>query len=543
MHRARDDAQVKGTQGSQALTGLTGSQRAVKEECLFMRAPTFHLRSLRERFAAVALGALGCTSPRTEIVARVSTDLSTGPGAALQSLTIEVRRGGPAGELRLQHRAVLGAGTGEWTLPSTIGLLPKDGDTGATVWIAVSGCESRASCEASTAVVTQRAVVSYVRDETLLLDLVLASRCAGVRCVDTETCSPLTGLCVSAARQSELRVWNSAPSAAPDASMVDGGAVDGAAVDVASRVDASSAPMPTSCTASTVPGCGTVAMEGGSFSMGTTLACSSELSVGERCALRASPPTATVRVDPFVLDAYEVTVARFRRFWTARAADRGASIRARPVVYPGGRSITFPTTASSAPSTSAGCAWTASEGANESLPIDCLSYWLAMEFCVWDGGRLPTEAEWEYAARWRAVPSEGLAPGRWYPWGDDVTTAYCDRARWNAGNTAGCTRWGAAAAPVGSFAPTGGVYDLAGNAWELTADRYTTFGEGCWAAGGDNPLCTTTGGATTAADERIVTRGGGWNSVSTAWLRTPSRRQAPPDSPGLGIGFRCARSP
>jgi formylglycine-generating enzyme required for sulfatase activity len=486
------------------------------------------MRSLR----AVCLAAcvLACTSPRTEIVVQIVTDLPTGPGAALQSLAVEVRSGGATGELRLQHHAVLGGGEGEWTLPSSIGLLPKDGETGGAVWIAVSGCAARVACDATTALVVQRAVVSYVRDATYVIDLVLASRCAGVRCALDQTCSPVTGACVSASRQSELRPLTDAAAPPPDA-----------APDVAVAPDAPTAPVSRSCVGGAV-GCGLVAMEGGAFAMGSAAACTSKQSTAEACALRASPPSPMVRVDPFWLDAYEVSVARFRRFWAERSRDGGASTRARPVAYPGGRTVAWPAEAPAGPSTMVGCTWASTAGAGESLPIDCLSYWLAMEFCAWDGGRLPTEAEWEYAARWRPVPAESLAPGRWYPWGEARPSNECDRARWNVSNSPGCMRWGNGTAPVGSFSPTGGVYDLAGNVAELTADRETPFGQGCWASGGANPLCGVTAGAVTAADERVISRGGGWNALTPAWLRTPSRRGLSLTLAHLGVGFRCARS-
>jgi formylglycine-generating enzyme required for sulfatase activity len=470
--------------------------------------------------------ALACTAPRTEIVVQIVTDLSTGPGAALQSLAIEVRSGGAMGEVRLQHHALLGGGVGEWTLPSTIGLLPRQGETDGAVWVAVSGCATRAACDASTALVVQRAVVSYVRDATYVIDLVLASRCAGVRCALDQTCSPATGACVSAARQSELRPLTGADAAAPPPD---------AAPDVAP------APVSRSCVGGNV-GCGLVAMEGGAFAMGSAAACTSKQSAAEGCALRASPTAPMVRVDPFWLDAYEVSVARFRRYWVERSRDGGASTRARPVAYPGGRAVSWPATAPTGPTVMASCAWEASAGGGESLPIDCLSFWLAMEFCVWDGGRLPTEAEWEYAARWRPVSAEALSPGRWYPWGEARPSNGCDRARWNVGNSSGCMRWGNGSAPVGSFSPTGGVYDLAGNVAEFTADRATPFGQGCWASGGANPLCGATAGAVTAADERVITRGGGWNAITPAWLRTPSRRGLSLTEAHLGVGFRCARS-
>ena len=162
----------------------------------------------RWRRAALAAVATACVSPRTEVVVSIQTDLATGPGQALQSLAIAVRRSGPSGELRLQNHVVLGTESAAWTLPSTIGLLPRDGDTSGAVWVEVAGCPTRASCDDATATVTQRAVVSYVRGETLSIDLLLAARCVGVRCPSDQTCSAMTGLCVTAARQSELRAFS-----------------------------------------------------------------------------------------------------------------------------------------------------------------------------------------------------------------------------------------------------------------------------------------------------------------------------------------------
>jgi len=57
------------------------------------------------------------------------------------------------------------------------------------------------------------------------------------------------------------------------------------------------------------------------------------------CGARSFPAQGSLAVDAFAIDAYEVTVARFREFWLARMADGGAAVRARPVAYPGGRII------------------------------------------------------------------------------------------------------------------------------------------------------------------------------------------------------------
>ena len=279
------------------------------------------------------------------------------------------------------------------------------------------------------------------------------------------------------------------------------------------------------------PGCGLVEVGGGTFSMG-----------GDPGDYGASLPIQpAVRVSSFAMDAYEVTVARFRAFWNARRRDGAASIRRAPVAYPRGRSIVwggqalepdipFPGSSSVEFST-----WTRTPGAFEAHPITPVSWWTAMEFCVWDGGRLPTEAEWEYAARGRVVRCEGLRAGRVFPWGDEVPPLACSRAQFR-----GCAgRDGRASVPVGTFAATGGIHDLAGNVSEWVADDFARFSYApCWSGrASQDPLCQVAG------EGYRGMRGGSFFSVFDS-LRPASRGgTALVDSYlGGGVGFRCVRS-
>jgi eukaryotic-like serine/threonine-protein kinase len=170
-------------------------------------------------------------------------------------------------------------------------------------------------------------------------------------------------------------------------------------------------------------------------------------------------------------------------------------------------------------------------------PINCVSWDLADGYCKFKKRRLPTEAEWEFAARG--------SDGRKFPWGDDPG----DAQHMNACGTE-CNRWELAhglkqtprmfeaddgfvgTAPVGSF-PKGktkyGANDFVGNVWEWTADWFETYKPG----EDVNPK-----GA--PAGDRKAIRGGGFNGGVALWLNPAFRYHQLATASAPAIGFRCA---
>jgi formylglycine-generating enzyme required for sulfatase activity len=191
-------------------------------------------------------------------------------------------------------------------------------------------------------------------------------------------------------------------------------------------------------------------------------------------------------VGDFRLDTYEVTVGRFRQFVNA---GMGTQVNP-PAAGAGARTLggmpsqggwdpswngsleanTFALT--SALNTCSTPSWTDTPGLNEALPIGCVTWFEAFAFCVWDGGFLPTEAEWNYAAA-------GGGDQRAYPWSNPVSsvTIDCLHANYDAQGTQYCIDPpNGGMNVVGSESPAGdgkwGQADLAGNAWEWNLDSY-----------------------------------------------------------------------
>jgi len=150
----------------------------------------------------------------------------------------------------------------------------------------------------------------------------------------------------------------------------------------------------------------------------------------------------------------------------------------------------------------------------EDHPMNCVDWEQASTHCQ-SGGRLPTEWEWEWAARGRDEPFE-------YPWGNEPPT--CDRAIFSPGSVDGCGK--NRTRPVGSLKPESsdskdGLHDMSGNVWEWTSSSYD---------------------GTDSKDSTRVLRGGGWSSDVAAFLRVSYRSWNSPASRGFGSGFRCART-
>jgi formylglycine-generating enzyme required for sulfatase activity len=155
----------------------------------------------------------------------------------------------------------------------------------------------------------------------------------------------------------------------------------------------------------------------------------------------------------------------------------------------------------------------------EQRPVESITWFEARDFCALRGMRLPTEREWEYAARG--------PDNRIYPWGNDWNP---ESAVWS-GNSEGQT------ATVGSR-PAGvswvGALDMSGNVSEWVSSLYQ-----------DYPYVPDDGreaDTDNSTNVRRVLRGGSWNYALTSPLRAPARVWGTPNFQDGDVGFRCARS-
>jgi formylglycine-generating enzyme required for sulfatase activity len=240
-------------------------------------------------------------------------------------------------------------------------------------------------------------------------------------------------------------------------------------------------------------------------------------------------PEHGVTVVDFYLDRFEVTVGRFRHFVEQYDGTPPASgAAAHPLIAGSGWDAAWD---GNLPSTQAGLisnlkclsgyhTWTDSAVSNETYPISCVNWYVAFAFCAWDGGRLPTEAEWEYA-------SAGGSENRLYPWGQEAPSAtYANFSGTdpflNVGShPAGASRWG--------------HHDLAGSMVEWVLDWYdpswySVGGSSCANCANVNP------------SSYVVWRGGSWGGSPSA-LRAAYRGAISPAVRSEYGGFRCARTP
>lgn len=246
-------------------------------------------------------------------------------------------------------------------------------------------------------------------------------------------------------------------------------------------------------------------------------------------------PEHAVTVAPFYLDVYEVTVGRFRKFVDAYDGTKPASgAGAHPAVMGSGWQTTWnqhlpDSNADLLTHLTCGQAqyqnWSETAGSMETAPINCVGFYVAYAFCIWDGGRLPTEAEWEFAAA-------GGDANRLYPWGiQDAGLGQTGTIRANHRDSFEDPHMA-----VGSF-PEGESrfcqFDLAGNMFEWVRDTY----EEGWYSGAGN---TCVNCANLAVGDPGV-RGGCW-AYGRRSLRGTARETSPPRDPQVTVGIRCARN-
>ena len=274
---------------------------------------------------------------------------------------------------------------------------------------------------------------------------------------------------------------------------------------------------------------------------------------GSRLTGEADPATVT----SFRLDKYLVTVGRFRQFVNVvLPADGGAGWLPSPgsgkhphlnngngLAATGGGyepgwvatddSQIMPTDANLANPNASPAAtnptWTSSVGSQENLAINHVNWWEAYAFCIWDGGFLPSEAEWEYAAA-------GGDQQREYPWGSIEPGSMSQYAIYDLYfRTGGVT----AMAPVGAASLGAGLWgqlDLVGNLSEWNLDWFAMYGDPC-------VDCAIVTQPMTLYPQRPV-RGGNYLAFGAMiWSSYRSPNDAVVPSSRLDyVGFRCART-
>ena len=224
--------------------------------------------------------------------------------------------------------------------------------------------------------------------------------------------------------------------------------------------------------------CDMIVLQGGTFQMGSDVGGSDE------------KPVHSVTLSGFSLDLTEVTVAAYGKCVTSGGC--------------------------TAPNSGGSCNW--GNDARQAHPINCLDWNQAKAYCTWLGKRLPTEAEWEYAAR-----SGGQAIT--YPWGNALPS--CNLAVMANGCGSGSTLAVCAKTP-GNTAH--GICDMAGNVWEWVEDAY-----------GPYPGTPATNPVVNTGSTRVL-RGGSWNYNFSNYLRAALRYHNAPSNRYYYAGFRCART-
>jgi formylglycine-generating enzyme required for sulfatase activity len=262
---------------------------------------------------------------------------------------------------------------------------------------------------------------------------------------------------------------------------------------------------------------------------------------------------APATVSSFRLDKYDVTVGRFRQFvaawnggagWTPPAGsgkhtylngglglvDVGAG-GGYETGWVGSDKVSIAPTSTNLACDSPSGTWTDSPGTQENLPINCVTWYEAYAFCIWDGGFLPSEAEWAYAAA-------GGSEQREYPWGSTDPGMGSQYAIHDCEYPVAGVQACGGPGTVTSIAPVGtavlgagrwGQLDLAGNLRQWTLDWYATYVDPC----SDCAFLT----ASSQWPYRVY-RGSRFNESAQS-----QAREIPIGGRNGGSGFRCARSP
>lgn len=253
-------------------------------------------------------------------------------------------------------------------------------------------------------------------------------------------------------------------------------------------------------------------------------------------------PTHRASVSGYRLDRFEVTVARFRAFVAAGGATRVqaplAGAGAHPELPASGWDPSWnvalaPTTTDLLPRLKCDLqTWTDAPGDNELRPMNCVNWYEAMAFCIWDGGYLATEAEWNYAAA-------GGDEQRPYPWSLPAAPLELDPTHASYFDGTDCVGDGEADCAVTDLVTVGSKplgsgrwqhADLAGNVAEWTLDWLAPYTD----------LCVDCANLVSATN-RVVR--GGAAVLNDDDLRTGARAGLRPLDRNGFTGIRCARGP
>jgi formylglycine-generating enzyme required for sulfatase activity len=238
----------------------------------------------------------------------------------------------------------------------------------------------------------------------------------------------------------------------------------------------------------------TVLVPAGEFTMGRKAA--DELAVCQRFEAECNlswfvdeEPIHQVQVDAFYIDRYEVTNADYKACEDQVICDRPqSSSSSTRIEYYGNPEF-------------------------DGYPVIQVNWHQAGTYCEWRGARLPTEAEWEKAARG--------TDGRMYPWGDELDETFANFS-YSVGDTTAVGSYEMGASPYG-------VYDMAGNVWEWVSSLYRSY-----------PYTANDGRESLAGEDLRVARGGAWGlqgvSVSASY-----RYGIIPSDANAALGFRCAK--